>query len=67
MRFPHIINAKKNIYLKEKFNIRGISITGDVNLPSRSSDLTLLDYLIWGYIKKGQVNKHNPQVIPELK
>jgi len=36
------------------------------NWPSRSCDLTPLDYFLWDYVKS-QVYKNNPQSIPELK
>lgn len=37
----------------------------NVNQPTRSWDLTLLDYFLWGYMKHS-VYKNNPQSIPEL-
>ena len=43
----HVIIA----LLKTKFDERGISRNGPVNWPSRSCDLTPLDYFLWGYVK----------------
>ncbi|GFT65337.1 DUF4817 domain-containing protein [Trichonephila clavipes] len=37
--------------LKDTFGDRLISRFGPVNLPSRSCDLTPLDYFLWGYVK----------------
>ncbi|GFX45222.1 DUF4817 domain-containing protein [Trichonephila clavipes] len=37
--------------LKDTFGDRLISRFGPVNWPSRSSDLTPLDYFLWGYVK----------------
>ena len=41
-------------------------LTGDVNWPPRSRDLTPLDFFLWGYLKdKVYINK--PQTIEDLK
>ncbi|GFV09556.1 putative transposable element [Trichonephila clavipes] len=37
--------------LKDTFGDRLISRFGPVNWPPRSSDLTPLDYFLWGYVK----------------
>ena len=63
---PHFANETITL-LRTKFPGRIIARNGDVNWPPRSrSDLTPLDYFLWGYVKS-QVYKNNPQSIPELK
>ena len=37
--------------LKSKFDERVISRNGPVDWPSRSCDLTPLDFFLWGYVK----------------
>ena len=39
---------------------------GDVNWPPRSSDLTPLDFFLWGFLKS-QVNANKPQSTDALK
>lgn len=52
--------------LHEKFPGRVISRNGDVNWPSRSCDLTPLDFFLWGYVKD-KVYANAPQTIDALK
>ncbi|GFY78708.1 putative DD41D transposase [Trichonephila inaurata madagascariensis] len=52
--------------LKNKFDERVISRNGPVDWPSRSCDLTPLDFFLWGYVKSfGYANK--PTTLEELK
>ncbi|GFV31320.1 uncharacterized protein TNCV_285091 [Trichonephila clavipes] len=46
----HIARATTDL-LKDTFGDRLISRFGPVNWPSRSYDLTPLDYFLWGYAK----------------
>ncbi|EFN60297.1 hypothetical protein EAG_00276, partial [Camponotus floridanus] len=52
--------------LQEKFPGRVISRFGDVNWPSRSCDLTPLDFFLWGYAKD-RVYADNPLTLEHLK
>ncbi|GFX40929.1 putative DD41D transposase [Trichonephila clavipes] len=62
----HTARATINL-LKETFGDRLISRFGPVNWPprSRSSDLTPLDYFLWGYVKS-LVYADNPQMLDHL-
>src|SRR5215469_14707821 len=61
----HTANETKAL-LRDKFNGRVISRGGNVNWPSRTCDLTPLDFFLWGYLKeKMYVDK--PATIQELK
>ncbi|GFT12454.1 transposable element Tc3 transposase [Trichonephila clavipes] len=51
--------------LKDTFGDRLISRFGPVNWPSRSCDLTPLDYFLWGYIKS-LVYADKPQTLDHL-
>ncbi|GFV86585.1 uncharacterized protein TNCV_4184401 [Trichonephila clavipes] len=51
--------------LKDTFGDRLISRFGPVNWPSRSCDLTLLDYFLWGYVKS-LVYADKPQTLDHL-
>ncbi|GFW46474.1 putative LOC100569746 [Trichonephila clavipes] len=51
--------------LKDTFGDRLISHFGPVNWPSRSYDLTPLDYFLWGYIKS-LVYSDKPQTLDPL-
>ncbi|GFX71695.1 uncharacterized protein TNCV_4131411 [Trichonephila clavipes] len=51
--------------LKDTFGDRLISRFGPVNWPSRSSDLTPLDYFLWGYVKS-LVYADKPQTLDHL-
>ena len=46
----HTDNEATNL-LKETFDERDISRHGTVVWPSKSCDLTPLDYILWGYVK----------------
>ena len=37
--------------LRSKFDEHFISLSGPVNWPPRSCDLTLLQYFLWGYVE----------------
>lgn len=52
--------------LRTKFEGRIISRFGDVNWPSRSCDLTPLDFFLWGYAKD-RVYEDDPQDLEQLK
>lgn len=52
--------------LREMFPGRLISLRGDIPWPARSPDLTPCDFFLWGYLK-GQVFKHRPRTVRELK
>ena len=52
--------------LRKQFPGRVISRNGDYNWPSRSCDLTPLDFFLWGYMKD-KVYTDAPQSIEELK
>ncbi|GFV83355.1 uncharacterized protein TNCV_3055021 [Trichonephila clavipes] len=51
--------------LKDTFGDRLISSFGPVNWPPRSSDLTPLDYFLWGYVKS-LVYADKPQTLDHL-
>jgi hypothetical protein len=51
--------------LREIFPGRLISLR-DISRPSRSSDLTSCDYLLWGCLK-AEVFKHRPRTLQALK
>ncbi|GFT21884.1 putative DD41D transposase [Trichonephila clavipes] len=51
--------------LKDTFGDRLISRYGPVNWPPRSSDLTPLDYFLWGYVKS-LVYADKPQTLDHL-
>ncbi|GFX45754.1 transposable element Tc3 transposase [Trichonephila clavipes] len=51
--------------LKDTFDDRLISRFGPVNWPSRSCDLTRLDYLLWGCVKS-LVYADKPQTLDHL-
>ncbi|GFV87858.1 putative DD41D transposase [Trichonephila clavipes] len=51
--------------LKGTFGDRLISRFGPVNWPSRSCDLTPLEYFLWGYVKS-LVYVDNPQTLDHL-
>ncbi|GFY08979.1 transposable element Tc3 transposase [Trichonephila clavipes] len=51
--------------LKDTFGDRLISRFGPVNWPSRSCDLTPLDYFLWGYVKS-LVYVDKPQTLDHL-
>ncbi|GFY29576.1 putative DD41D transposase [Trichonephila clavipes] len=51
--------------LKDTFGDRLISRFGPVNWPPRSSDLTPLDYFLWGYVKS-LVYADKPQTLDHL-
>ncbi|GFV78676.1 uncharacterized protein TNCV_1889811 [Trichonephila clavipes] len=51
--------------LKNTFGDRLISRFGPVNWPSRSCDLTPLDYFLWGYVKS-LVSADKPQTLDHL-
>ncbi|GFV72010.1 uncharacterized protein TNCV_2459431 [Trichonephila clavipes] len=51
--------------LKDTFGDRLISRFGPVNWPPRSSDLTPLDYFLWGYVKS-LVYADKPQTLDPL-
>ncbi|GFV27629.1 uncharacterized protein TNCV_4181741 [Trichonephila clavipes] len=51
--------------LKDTFGDRLISRFGPVNWPSRSCDLTPLDYFLWGYVKS-LVYADKPQTLDHL-
>ncbi|GFX81647.1 transposable element Tcb1 transposase [Trichonephila clavipes] len=51
--------------LKDTFGDRLISRFGPVNWPSRSCDLTSLDYFLWGYVKS-LVYAIKPQTLDHL-
>ncbi|GFV46746.1 transposase [Trichonephila clavipes] len=51
--------------LKDSFGDRLISRFGPVNWPSRSCDLTPLDYFLWGYVKS-LVYADKPQTLDHL-
>ncbi len=53
-------------YLDGKLPNQWIGRGGPILWPSRSLDLTLCDYFLWGYIK-GKVYKDPPQSMNELK
>ncbi|GFV50991.1 uncharacterized protein TNCV_302521 [Trichonephila clavipes] len=50
---------------KDTFGDRLISRFGPVNWPSRSCDLTPLDYFLWGYVKS-LVYEDKPQTLDHL-
>lgn len=52
--------------LRTKFHGRIISRFGDANWPSRSCDLSPLDFFLWGYTKD-KVYTNNPQTLEQLK
>ncbi|GFT76815.1 uncharacterized protein TNCV_1419451 [Trichonephila clavipes] len=52
--------------LKDTFGDRLISRFGPVNWPTRSCDLTPLDYFLWGYVKSS-VYADKPQTLDHLK
>ncbi|GFX60512.1 uncharacterized protein TNCV_1182311 [Trichonephila clavipes] len=52
--------------LKDTFGDRLISRFGSVNWPTRSCDLTPLDYFLWGYVKS-LVYADKPQTLDHLK
>ncbi|GFU50151.1 uncharacterized protein TNCV_299991 [Trichonephila clavipes] len=52
-------------FLKDTFGDRLISRFGPVNWPSRSCDLTPLDYFVWGYVKS-LVYADKPQTLDHL-
>lgn len=52
--------------LRTKFEGRIISRFGDVSWPSRSCDLSPLDFFLWGYVKD-KVYTDNPQTLEHLK
>ncbi|GFY32676.1 uncharacterized protein TNCV_4637821 [Trichonephila clavipes] len=51
--------------LKDTFGDRLISRFGPVNWPTRSCDLTPLDYFLWGYVKS-LVYADKPQTLDPL-
>ena len=51
--------------LRERFNARIISQSGDINWPSHS-DLTSPNFFVWGYLKE-KVCVNKPQSLIELK
>ncbi|GFS47913.1 putative DD41D transposase [Trichonephila clavipes] len=51
--------------LKDTFGDRLFSRFGPVNWPSRSFDLTPLDYFLWGYVKS-LLYADNPQTLDHL-
>ena len=68
---PNAYRALRSFYrrvhfwLKDTFGDRLISRFGPVNWPSRSCDLTPLDYFLWGYIKS-LAYAHKPQTLNHL-
>ena len=60
-RTAHLANATIDL-LRTVFENRR---NADVNWPSRSCDLTPLDYFLWGTIKDDYANQ--PETIQELK
>ncbi|GFX66618.1 uncharacterized protein TNCV_1427841 [Trichonephila clavipes] len=60
----HIARATIDL-LKDTFGDRRISRFGPVNWPSRSCDLTPLDYFLWGYVKS-LVYEDKPQTLDHL-
>ena len=52
--------------LRHHFPGRVISRFGDVNWPSRSSDLTAPDFFLWGFLKS-RVYQNKPATLQELK
>ncbi|GFV65855.1 putative DD41D transposase [Trichonephila clavipes] len=60
----HTARATINL-LKDTFGDRLISRFGPVNWPSRSCDLTPLDYFLWGYVKS-LVYADKPQTLDHL-
>ncbi|GFX15839.1 transposable element Tc3 transposase [Trichonephila clavipes] len=51
--------------LKDTFGERLISRFGPVNWPTRSCDLTPLDYFLWGYVKS-LIYVDKPQTLDHL-
>lgn len=56
----HRTNAVVN-HLNEVFPQRWIGLRGDVFWPPYSPDLTVLDFFLWGYVKKFVYDDHTPQ------
>ncbi|GFT15010.1 uncharacterized protein TNCV_4315971 [Trichonephila clavipes] len=54
-----------NRFIERHFGDRLISRFGPVNWPPRSSDLTPLDYFLWGYVKS-LVYTDKPQTLDHL-
>jgi len=61
----HTANATIDILLTV-FENHIISRNADVNWPSRSCDLTPLDYFLWGAVKD-ECYANQPETIQELK
>lgn len=53
-------------FLRRTFPTRVISRFGDVTWPSRSPDLTIPDFFLWGFLK-ARVYINKPRTIQELK
>uniref|UniRef100_A0AAF5DK87 Transposable element Tc3 transposase n=1 Tax=Strongyloides stercoralis TaxID=6248 RepID=A0AAF5DK87_STRER len=62
---PHIAH-EIIAYLKIIFGNRIISKNGNINWPSRSPDLSPLDFFLWGYLKD-RVYRNKPEMIEDLK
>ncbi|GFW63488.1 uncharacterized protein TNCV_401541 [Trichonephila clavipes] len=60
----HTARATMNL-LKDTFGDRLISRFGPVNWPSRSCDLTPLDYFLWGYVNSF-VYADKPQTLDHM-
>jgi hypothetical protein len=53
-------------WLNQNFPKRWIGRGGPIDWPSRSPDLTLTDYFMWGYIKD-MADKSKPRSLADLK
>ena len=53
-------------FLRSIFFQRVISRNADFNWPSRSCDLTLVDFFLWGF-SKSRVYANKPQTVNDLK
>jgi hypothetical protein len=61
----HTVRNSTNV-LGEIFPGHLVSLMGDVGWPARSPELSICDFLLWGYLKK-KVFQYRPHTLPELK
>jgi hypothetical protein len=52
--------------LRQMFPGRLVSLRSDIGWPTRSPDLSMCDFFLWGYLKD-KVFKHRPNTIEDLK
>ncbi|RZC40138.1 hypothetical protein BDFB_007387 [Asbolus verrucosus] len=63
---PHFSLRVRN-YLNRRFRRRWIGRNGSHNWPSRSSDLTPMDFYFWGHMKELVYSEGEVETVEELR